>query len=1002
ADYRISNLYGEDRPPTEEDVRMLLQYLVGYRIEDLTYREIDVGMPTIEVVSEIPSGGFTAFGIDVEYVATPSEGAYIREVLYQYEGGGTRVLYLSGTIPMHHGQRGTLGQAWLPLRDEDREEKLIISVEDSAGLTATYEIENMPYFIDLSYEVPDLPEREWASSDTMRIDYVTNRLEVYIIRPSSEDPGDIDIDAMVEAFTSIEGEVESYNGSSYFIICVPPTDEYGLDTKGEYLLKNYPHLFEEYGIQYIPMVSLWNSTAPKGGGSFNSGVTTGSSFRTNNNNWWYTGRDWPLHAVGFTWAWSVFGAQVRQDTKVGILDDGVNREHSSLQMLPSNVSMGHGNSSHGTPVMGIIAAAHNTGGQAVGAINIAREDIYSYDVFLTLGGTTLAPPDSILAGLDRLVKGHDVKVINISIGEVEARDPFTSTLFGNQKPTAPSFNRKMNELATGRNGKDFLVIHAAGNDTREAKYNGMFALVTEPDLRRRIITVGNSMGDGNVAIDSNFGSYVDVLAPGEDVYTTTSNGGIGIFSGTSFSAPHVAALAALIWAEAPRLSPERVKEIIVQSAYSHGRRIVDNRTNIPEEHRGRTYYEINAPAALFMARGIDPNSYLGNARDLSVKPYRAVVVGHVIDPEGNPVKDAHVRLYDQTNLLHEAHTNDYGFYRMFDVVPYEVNPRANLRMGIFTHTHAPYILENMTVNAGINEYTHELRHSMRVNVTLMNATTSTPIANRTITLSHRNDHNTTWTSKTDGRGQAELHVSMVHPAVRSITYNIRIEAQGATDTRVGTITLTAPWPTTMTPTATPNRKSVTIYDITDEFPPNARTAMLSQLSKQPDGRIYTHEVAELTEVHFCSLEIQDMQELSALKYFTAMTHLCIEGNQLTELDLSSYQNLKIVRARYNPLVSVNITQNIKLEELNLYYCNLTSIDVSNNVNLWYLNVINNFMQSRNDVIGWQNTKVIRSGNNVYGFYFEYQRVQGQSESEAPTLDFTPHDFTPHDHPIPTP
>ncbi|MCL2048345.1 MAG: S8 family serine peptidase, partial [Defluviitaleaceae bacterium] len=987
ADYRISNLYGEDRPPTEEDVRMLLQYLVGYRIEDLTYREIDVGMPTIEVVSEIPSGGLTALWIDIEYVATPSEGAYIREVWYTRKGY-TDYVYLSETH--RNGPRGTLGQARVSLRTEDIERKLTFHVEDSAGLTATYEIEAMPYHIDLSYEIFDLPEREYAFSDTRGIRYVTNRLHFFSVYHA--DPGDIDMDAIAQAFVSVGGEIERVDSYDTFTIYISPTDEDGLNAKGEYLLENYPHLFKRYSIEYLLGIVSGN-TAPEGGGFFNSSVTTGSSFRTNDD-MWDRGYDWAFHTIGLPWAWSVFGAHVRQEPKIGIIDDGVNHEHESLHLLPSNMfvysTRNHGDGSHGTLVMSIIAALHNIKGIMVGAINIEREAVYSYNSYLPDGDSGQHTDLGILAGLRELVRRKDVRIINVSLGGKEPIDPFTTTESGQQIPSYPNFNERMNEMIA--EGKNFLVITSAGNDAIEARYKGSFSLVTEPLLRARIITVGNSTEDGDMADSSNYGIYVDVVAPGTDIYASLPRGNVGVRSGTSLSAPYVSGLAALIWAEKPELTPEQVRNIIIGSARSHGRAIVDNRTNIPESFQGLTYYEINVPAALFMARGIDPSLYLGDPRGRFTTPRTAVLVGHVIDHEGNAVKNARVRLYNGSTVVFEERTNDYGFYRMFDVTPIELRP-SNLHMQIDTLTHAPYTLENMTVNAGINEYTHELKHAMPVTITLMNATTSTPIANRTITLSHR--HNSeSWTSKTDGRGQAEFHVSMVAPPVVTRTYNLTIDAPDVTNTSAGIVTLTAPW---ATPTSTPSRKSVTIYDITDEFVrENIRTRVLSNLGKRSNDRIYEHEVAEMKLIHFCSgLGIQDMQELSALKYFTSLEFLCLSGNNLTEIDASIVPSLTTLYAWSNYyLTSVNITKNVHLRSLDFWRCSLTSLDVSNNKNLSYLELRFNYMQSIDDVIGWRNTRLTEDGSTIY-FDPQSSRVQsqgqsqGQSEPPTHSPDFDP-------------
>jgi subtilisin family serine protease len=82
-----------------------------------------------------------------------------------------------------------------------------------------------------------------------------------------------------------------------------------------------------------------------------------------------------------------------------------------------------------------------------------------------------------------------------------------------------------------------LVASAGNNNTSSvqfpAAYNGVMA-VAATDLQDR------------KASFSNYGSYVYVDAPGVNIFSTYPGGGYSIVSGTSFSAPAVAATAALV------------------------------------------------------------------------------------------------------------------------------------------------------------------------------------------------------------------------------------------------------------------------------------------------------------------------------------------------------------------------------------------------------------------------------------------------------------------------
>jgi len=64
----------------------------------------------------------------------------------------------------------------------------------------------------------------------------------------------------------------------------------------------------------------------------------------------------------------------------------------------------------------------------------------------------------------------------------------------------------------------------------------------------------------------NYGDWVDVAAPGLSVHTTKVGGGYGTFSGTSAASPHVAGLAGLLLSVRPELTPDEVRQIIMDSS----------------------------------------------------------------------------------------------------------------------------------------------------------------------------------------------------------------------------------------------------------------------------------------------------------------------------------------------------------------------------------------------------------------------------------------------------
>jgi len=101
------------------------------------------------------------------------------------------------------------------------------------------------------------------------------------------------------------------------------------------------------------------------------------------------------------------------------------------------------------------------------------------------------------------------------------------------------------------------VVAAAGSSN-----SSWFAY---PACYPTVIGVASHDPNGARSFFSNYGDWVDVAAPGLDIKTTDLGGYITI-SGTSFSSAYVAALAGLLLSARPDLTPDQVREIIMDSS----------------------------------------------------------------------------------------------------------------------------------------------------------------------------------------------------------------------------------------------------------------------------------------------------------------------------------------------------------------------------------------------------------------------------------------------------
>ncbi|HFQ93454.1 MAG TPA: peptidase S8 [Anaerolineae bacterium] len=240
---------------------------------------------------------------------------------------------------------------------------------------------------------------------------------------------------------------------------------------------------------------------------------------------------------------------------VAVLDSGVNLTHPDLQ---ANIVTGatfvpgtttpeddHG---HGTHVAGIVAAVINNGGAAGVA---PQAQIMPVKVLDASGSGSLA---GIAQGIT-WATNNGANVINLSLG--------TSV---DVQSLADAVDYAYN------NG--VLVVASAGNcgDPATWHLNNCLSLDSPswPAAYANAMAVAATDQNDNQSSFSTTYSYVEIAAPGSNIYSTYLNGGYTFFSGTSQAAPHVAGLAAAVWSRQPQWTNAQVRAAIQNTAVDLG------------------------------------------------------------------------------------------------------------------------------------------------------------------------------------------------------------------------------------------------------------------------------------------------------------------------------------------------------------------------------------------------------------------------------------------------
>jgi len=96
-----------------------------------------------------------------------------------------------------------------------------------------------------------------------------------------------------------------------------------------------------------------------------------------------------------------------------------------------------------------------------------------------------------------------------------------------------------------------LIFAAAGNNAKSLK--------SYPAAYDEAIAVTATDSSDHYASFTNFGDWVELAAPGVNIYSTTWDNSYGYMSGTSMACPHAAGVAALIWSHFPNMTRDNVR-----------------------------------------------------------------------------------------------------------------------------------------------------------------------------------------------------------------------------------------------------------------------------------------------------------------------------------------------------------------------------------------------------------------------------------------------------------
>ncbi|MFH0864182.1 MAG: S8 family peptidase [Candidatus Gottesmanbacteria bacterium] len=295
----------------------------------------------------------------------------------------------------------------------------------------------------------------------------------------------------------------------------------------------------------------------------------------------YFSNQWGLPRVQALEAWDINEGSA--STQIAILDTGIDKDHEDLvkkvdKWINFTASITDDDLyGHGTHVAGIAAAetdnhlgvaglGYNTHLISVKVLDDKGSGYYSW----------------IIEGI-KWASDNNIKVINLSLG-------------------GPSRSKALEEAVDYAFNHGSILTCAAGNSGNKSP--------TYPAYYKNCIAIAATDENDKKASFSSFGSWVDVAAPGVNIFSTFPNHpykigknvNYGYGSGTSMATPFVAGLAGLLFGADPGLSAVEVRSLIENNADK-----IAGTGNYWSKGRINAYHSITAIPSIALPTNVEKN-----------------------------------------------------------------------------------------------------------------------------------------------------------------------------------------------------------------------------------------------------------------------------------------------------------------------------------------------------------------------------------------------------------
>ncbi|TYQ14742.1 UNVERIFIED_CONTAM: subtilisin family serine protease [Acetivibrio alkalicellulosi] len=285
---------------------------------------------------------------------------------------------------------------------------------------------------------------------------------------------------------------------------------------------------EQWALPYINAIPAWSRLADGHGiivGVIDTGIDTSHPDLTEN----------------IAYNFNEIPNNNRDDDRNGKIDDYLGWNFISNNNIvydTSNDPINVDPNGHGTHIAGIIAASGNNGRGIIGLAHNAKI------LPLKCGGDRMVVgfPTSAVVEAISYARSRGVRIINMSF----------------EQNYSQSVRDAMNAAS------EILFVCSANNRTvgvdvsLSPVYPACYGL-------SNIISVANVDRNGNLAVSSNYGTNIDIAAPGENILSTLPDNRYGMSSGTSQAAAYVSGLAAIILSQDSSLTPIQVKTRITSN-----------------------------------------------------------------------------------------------------------------------------------------------------------------------------------------------------------------------------------------------------------------------------------------------------------------------------------------------------------------------------------------------------------------------------------------------------